>query len=131
MAPVRREGPRAFACTIRDISERKQTERELHESKRVAEEEAEIASALLYAGETLSAHLNQPYMVDRLTCRAANCMNIFAPIAVRRSANARCRADKPQCRRGRLVPFRLKSCSGDFSVTTSPANFASCRLTPG
>jgi PAS domain S-box-containing protein len=70
MAPVRREGPRAFACTIRDISERKQTERELSESKRAAEEEAEIASALLYAGETLSAHLNQPYMVDRLTCRA-------------------------------------------------------------
>jgi PAS domain S-box-containing protein len=70
MAPVRREGPRAFVCTVRDISEREHTERALNESKRVAEEEAEIASALLYAGETLSAHLNQPYMVDRLTCRA-------------------------------------------------------------
>ncbi|HWP64302.1 MAG TPA: ATP-binding protein [Candidatus Limnocylindria bacterium] len=70
IAPVRRRGSRAFVSTIRDISERKQTERALVESKRLAEEEAEIASALLYAGETLSAHLNQPYMVDRLTCRA-------------------------------------------------------------
>jgi PAS domain S-box-containing protein len=70
IAPVRRHGSRAFVSTIRDISERKHTERALVESKRAAEEEAEIASALLYAGETLSTHLNQPYMVDRLTCRA-------------------------------------------------------------
>jgi len=70
MAPVRRDGSRAFVSTIRDISERKRTERALVESKRLAEEEAEIASALLYAGETLSMHLNQPYLVERLTCRA-------------------------------------------------------------
>jgi PAS domain S-box-containing protein len=70
VAPVRRVGSRTFVSTIRDISERKHTERALVESKRAAEEEAEIASALLYVGETLSAHLNEPYMVERLTCRA-------------------------------------------------------------
>jgi PAS domain S-box-containing protein len=78
MAPVRRNGARTFACTVRDISERKRVERQLQDSKRAAEEEAEIASALLYATETLATHLSQPYMLDRVTCRAVEGMGCDA-----------------------------------------------------
>jgi len=77
-APVRRNGARTFACTVRDISERKRVERQLQDSKRAAEEEAEIASALLYATETLGTHLSQPYMLDRVTCRAVEGMGCDA-----------------------------------------------------
>jgi PAS domain S-box-containing protein len=77
-ALVRRNGARTFACTVRDISERKRVERQLQDSKRAAEEETEIASALLYATETLGTHLSQPYMLDRVTCRAVEGMGCDA-----------------------------------------------------
>jgi PAS domain S-box-containing protein len=73
---IRRDGPPMFTLHMRDITARKQAEEALTASKREMEEQAEIAAALLRVGETISAHVGRPDLleqVSRLTAEALGC----------------------------------------------------------
>jgi PAS domain S-box-containing protein len=73
---IRREGPPMFTLHMRDITARKQAEDALTASKREAEEQAQIAAALLRVGETISAHVGRADLLEQvsaLTVGALGC----------------------------------------------------------
>ncbi|MCW5890302.1 MAG: PAS domain-containing sensor histidine kinase [bacterium] len=63
---IRVDGPPVFTGFLRDITERKRAEAALSTSQRLAEEEAEIAAALLHVGQALGAHLDAPDVLERV-----------------------------------------------------------------
>jgi PAS domain S-box-containing protein len=63
---IRVDGPPIYTGFLRDITERKRAEAELSRSQRLAQEEAEIAAALLHVGQALGAHLDAPDVLDRV-----------------------------------------------------------------
>jgi PAS domain S-box-containing protein len=67
IARIEREGPPLLTAHLRDATERRHSNEALATAKRLAEEEAEIAAALLRVSQEAQGCLNAPDMLERVS----------------------------------------------------------------